>query len=153
MYLNNLLIIAFPFPMLVTVICDKQTRERRPRESILCTEFQNAINSINSEISEKNHLRFLHWDLSKYSKRYTRNSVNPPPLPNKKLVLSGSACFHYFWSTNNVNFPYIFCSKTANVLSVLAKIAECALKLTGIFYCQVQPSSRRKEMFNWLPFE
>lgn len=31
---------------------------------------------------------------------------------------------------------------------MLAKLDEQALKLIGIFYCQVQPSSRRKEIFN-----
>ncbi|XP_074330221.1 phosphoinositide phosphatase SAC2-like [Apium graveolens] len=89
-----------------------KTRERRPRESILCKEFKNAINSINSEISEENRLKFLHWDISKYCK-----------------------------------------SKTTNVLSILAKMTACALNLTGIFFCQVQPSSRRKESFDCLPSE
>lgn len=144
----------FLFHLLVMVVCNKQTRERRPRESILCAEFQNAINSINSEISEENHLKFLHWDFSKYSRRYTRNSVDPPPqkTQNKKLVLSGNAHFHYFGLLIMWFSLDIFCSKT-NVLAVLSKMAACALQLTGIFYCQVQPPLRKDEIFNWLSFE
>lgn len=46
-----------------------QTQEKRPRESILRAEFANAIDYINQELSEENHLRFLHWDLNKHSRR------------------------------------------------------------------------------------
>lgn len=53
-------------------VCDNQTREKRPRESILRTEFRNAINLINKDLSEENHLKFLHLDLNKFTRRYTR---------------------------------------------------------------------------------
>ena len=43
----------------------KQTREKKPRESILRAEFANAINIINKDLSQENRLRFLHWDLNK----------------------------------------------------------------------------------------
>ncbi|XP_020705946.1 phosphoinositide phosphatase SAC2 isoform X2 [Dendrobium catenatum] len=46
-----------------------KTYERRPRESILRTEFAKAIDFINSDLPIENHLRFLHWDLSKHSRR------------------------------------------------------------------------------------
>lgn len=58
--------------------CDKQTREKRPRESILRTEFRNAINLINKDLSEENHLRFLHLDLNKFSRRYIRSPSDFP---------------------------------------------------------------------------
>ncbi|XP_057504873.1 phosphoinositide phosphatase SAC2-like isoform X1 [Actinidia eriantha] len=45
-----------------------KTREKKPRESILRAEFANAIAFINKELTEENHLKFLHWDLNKYSK-------------------------------------------------------------------------------------
>lgn len=47
-----------------------QTRERKPRESILRAEFANAIEFINKDLSEENRLKFLHWDLHKHSRRY-----------------------------------------------------------------------------------
>ncbi|KAH8505530.1 hypothetical protein H0E87_012672 [Populus deltoides] len=50
-----------------------KTQEKKPRESILCTEFANAIDHINKNLSEENHLRFLHWDLHKHSKRNATN--------------------------------------------------------------------------------
>ncbi|KAL8118836.1 hypothetical protein AgCh_016361 [Apium graveolens] len=84
-----------------------KTREKRPRESILRTEFRNAINLINKDLSEENHLKFLHLDLNKFSR-----------------------------------------SKATNVLALLAKMAAYALNLTGIFYCQVKPSSRMRDMYN-----
>ncbi|KAK9142121.1 hypothetical protein Syun_011521 [Stephania yunnanensis] len=45
-----------------------KTRERKPRESILRAEFANAIEFINKDLTEENHLRFLHWDLHKHSR-------------------------------------------------------------------------------------
>ncbi|GFY97206.1 phosphoinositide phosphatase family protein [Actinidia rufa] len=45
-----------------------KTREKKPRESILRAEFANAIAFINKELTEENRLKFLHWDLNKYSK-------------------------------------------------------------------------------------
>ncbi|XP_056860174.1 phosphoinositide phosphatase SAC4-like [Raphanus sativus] len=75
------------------------TKERRPRESILWAEFANATDFINKDLPEENRLRFLHWDLHKH-----------------------------------------FQSKTANVLTLLGKVAVCALMLTGFFYHQVTPA-------------
>ncbi|XP_061361812.1 phosphoinositide phosphatase SAC3-like [Gastrolobium bilobum] len=43
-----------------------KTHEKKPRESILCSEFANAIDFINKDLSEENRLRFLHWDLHKH---------------------------------------------------------------------------------------
>ncbi|CAA6664591.1 unnamed protein product [Spirodela intermedia] len=50
-----------------------KTQEKRPRESILRAEFANAIDYINQELSEENHLRFLHWDLNKHSRSKATN--------------------------------------------------------------------------------
>ncbi|KAK3013611.1 hypothetical protein RJ639_009314 [Escallonia herrerae] len=47
--------------------------EKRPRESILRTEFANAIDTINKDLSEENHLKFLHWDLHKHSRSKATN--------------------------------------------------------------------------------
>ncbi|XP_057415757.1 phosphoinositide phosphatase SAC3-like isoform X2 [Lotus japonicus] len=43
-----------------------KTHEKKPRESILRTEFANAIDFINKDLPEENRLRFLHWDLHKH---------------------------------------------------------------------------------------
>ncbi|KAJ6824075.1 phosphoinositide phosphatase SAC2-like [Iris pallida] len=45
-----------------------KTYEKKPRESILRAEFANAIDAINKDLSEENHLKFLHWDLHKHSR-------------------------------------------------------------------------------------
>ncbi|KAK4479192.1 hypothetical protein RD792_014703 [Penstemon davidsonii] len=45
-----------------------KTREKKPRESILRTEFASAIETINRDTAHENRLKFLHWDLSKYSR-------------------------------------------------------------------------------------
>lgn len=46
-----------------------QTEEKRPRESILRAEFANSIDYINKDLPEEDHLKFLHWDLHKHSRR------------------------------------------------------------------------------------
>lgn len=56
-------------PVFVVNVDAKQTREKRPRETILRAAFANAIEFINKDLSEENHLRFLHWDLNKHSRR------------------------------------------------------------------------------------
>ncbi|KAL9242216.1 hypothetical protein vseg_016237 [Gypsophila vaccaria] len=50
-----------------------KTTERKPRESILRTEFANAIEFINKDLPEDKQLKFLHWDLSKHSRRKAGN--------------------------------------------------------------------------------
>ncbi|GER28361.1 phosphoinositide phosphatase family protein [Striga asiatica] len=45
-----------------------KTREKKPRESILRAEFATAIEVINKDLAQGNRLKFLHWDLSKYSR-------------------------------------------------------------------------------------
>ncbi|KAM3394870.1 phosphoinositide phosphatase SAC3 isoform X1 [Capsicum galapagoense] len=50
-----------------------KTQEKKPRESILRTEFANAIEFINKDLSEENRLRFLHWDLNKHSRSKATN--------------------------------------------------------------------------------
>ncbi|KAL3830075.1 hypothetical protein ACJIZ3_018877 [Penstemon smallii] len=50
-----------------------KTNEKRPRESILRTEFANAIEVINKDLTEENRLKFLHWDLNKHSRSKATN--------------------------------------------------------------------------------
>ncbi|KAJ4952223.1 hypothetical protein NE237_029055 [Protea cynaroides] len=50
-----------------------KTLEKKPRESILRAEFANAIEFINKDLIEENHLKFLHWDLHKNSRNNARN--------------------------------------------------------------------------------
>ncbi|KAI5674152.1 hypothetical protein M9H77_14516 [Catharanthus roseus] len=50
-----------------------KTHEKKPRESILRTEFANAIEFINKDLSEENRLKFLHWDLHKHSRSRATN--------------------------------------------------------------------------------
>ncbi|KAJ0799621.1 putative SAC domain, polyphosphoinositide phosphatase Fig4 [Helianthus annuus] len=52
-----------------------KTNEKRPRESILRTEFANAIKCINKDLSEENHLKFLHWDLHKHTRSKGTNAL------------------------------------------------------------------------------
>ncbi|KAI7731096.1 hypothetical protein M8C21_028101 [Ambrosia artemisiifolia] len=52
-----------------------KTNEKRPRESILRTEFANAIQCINKDLSEENRLKFLHWDLHKHSRSKGTNAL------------------------------------------------------------------------------
>ncbi|KAG5006332.1 hypothetical protein JHK85_024874 [Glycine max] len=42
------------------------SHERKPRESILRSEFGKAIDFINKDLSQENRLRFLHWDLKHF---------------------------------------------------------------------------------------
>lgn len=50
-----------------------KTNEKRPRESILRTEFANAIECINRNLPKENRLKFLHWDLHKHSRSKATN--------------------------------------------------------------------------------
>ncbi|KAL2243161.1 phosphoinositide phosphatase SAC2 [Sesamum indicum] len=50
-----------------------KTREKKPRESILRAEFAHAIEVINKDLTRENRLKFLHWDLSKYSRNKASN--------------------------------------------------------------------------------
>ncbi|XP_006649507.1 phosphoinositide phosphatase SAC2 isoform X2 [Oryza brachyantha] len=46
-----------------------KTREKKPRESLLCAEFAKAIHYINKGLPDDRRLKFLHMDLSKLSRR------------------------------------------------------------------------------------
>ncbi|KAI4344657.1 hypothetical protein L6164_011856 [Bauhinia variegata] len=50
-----------------------KTHEKKPRESILRSEFANAIHFINKDLSKENRLRFLHWDLHKHFRSKATN--------------------------------------------------------------------------------
>ncbi|GAU31972.1 hypothetical protein TSUD_359170 [Trifolium subterraneum] len=51
------------------------TREKKPRETILRTEFANAVKVINQDLSRDERLRFLHWDLHRHSRRSKATNV------------------------------------------------------------------------------
>nr|XP_009391717.1 PREDICTED: phosphoinositide phosphatase SAC3 isoform X4 [Musa acuminata subsp. malaccensis] len=50
-----------------------KSEEKKPRESILRSEFADAIEFINKNLSEESHLKYLHWDLHKHSRRKAKN--------------------------------------------------------------------------------
>ncbi|KAJ3673671.1 hypothetical protein LUZ60_005663 [Juncus effusus] len=52
-----------------------KTKEKKPRESLLRAEFAKAIHVINKGKSEENRLRFLHWDLTKHTRREGSNAL------------------------------------------------------------------------------
>lgn len=51
-----------------------QARERTPRESILLSEFTNAIMYLNQFLPEDKKILYKAWDMSRASKRYVRFS-------------------------------------------------------------------------------
>nr|CAD1838049.1 unnamed protein product [Ananas comosus var. bracteatus] len=59
-----------------------KTREKKPRESLLCAEFASAIHFINKDLSSDARLRFLHWDLNKHSRRKDTNIAPDPKTLN-----------------------------------------------------------------------
>ncbi|KAJ0794444.1 putative SAC domain, polyphosphoinositide phosphatase Fig4 [Helianthus annuus] len=48
-----------------------KTKEKKPRESLLRVEFAKAIESINKDLPRERRLKFLHWDINKYSRKST----------------------------------------------------------------------------------
>ncbi|GKV09742.1 hypothetical protein SLEP1_g21198 [Rubroshorea leprosula] len=50
-----------------------RTHEKKPRESILCAEFANAVRFINKSSTKESRLRFLHLDLHKHSRNKAAN--------------------------------------------------------------------------------
>lgn len=116
----------------------QQTNERRPRESILRTEFANAINSINKDLSEEKRLKFLHWDLHKHSRRLI-----------SCLFIS---CIFVLMVILSYSF-ILFSSKGTNALLILGRLTSYALTLTSFFYCQVIPEYKPDGCLRWPYFE
>lgn len=121
---------------------DLQTNEKRPRESILRTEFANAIEIINKDLSEENNLKFIHWDLNKHSRRFSCSLF--------RILI-------YILVNNNLTSflcheTFIFRQATTVLLS-LGKVAAYALTLTGFFYCQVTPDLISEGPVNWPDFK
>lgn len=79
-----------------------KTNEKRPRESILRTEFANAIEVINKDLSEENRLKFLHWDLHKHSRSKATNV----------LLLLGKVAAYALTLTG-----FFYCQATPEMLS------------------------------------
>ncbi|KAI5078217.1 hypothetical protein GOP47_0005888 [Adiantum capillus-veneris] len=50
-----------------------KSREKKPRETILCQEYANAIGHINQSFPEKQKLKFIQWDLHKFSQNGCKN--------------------------------------------------------------------------------
>lgn len=83
-----------------------KTREKRPRETILRAAFANAIEFINKDLSEENHLRFLHWDLNKHSRSKATNV----------LTLLGKVAANALELTGFLHCQLIPASKTGKLL-------------------------------------
>ncbi|CAH9118596.1 unnamed protein product [Cuscuta europaea] len=87
-----------------------KTREKKPRESILRAEFANAIDCINKKLSEENHLKFLHWDLNKFTKNKATNVLMAlGKVAANALELTGFFYCHVNPSSRTaelLNFPY-----------------------------------------------
>ncbi|KAL1547867.1 phosphoinositide phosphatase SAC4-like [Salvia divinorum] len=79
-----------------------KTNEKKPRESILRTEFANAIEVINRDLSEENRLKFLHWDLNKHSRSKSTNV----------LLLLGKVATYALTLTG-----FFYCQATPEMLS------------------------------------
>ncbi|XP_004235536.1 phosphoinositide phosphatase SAC2 isoform X2 [Solanum lycopersicum] len=85
-----------------------KTREKRPRETILRAAFANAIEFINKDLSEENHLRFLHWDLNKHSRSKATNV----------LTLLGKVAANALELTGFLHCQLIPASKTGKLLKL-----------------------------------
>lgn len=87
-----------------------KTREKKPRESILRAEFANAIDCINKKLSEENHLKFLHWDLNKFTKNKATNVLMAlGKVAANALELTGFFYCHVSPSSRTaelLNFPW-----------------------------------------------
>lgn len=83
-----------------------KTREKRPRETILRAAFANAIEFINKDLSEENHLRFLHWDLNKHSRSKATNV----------LTLLGKVAANALELTGSLHCRLIPASETGKLL-------------------------------------
>eukprot|EP01018_Ginkgo_biloba_P027956 Gb_28006 [translate_table: standard] len=70
-----------------------KTYEKKPREATLCAEFANAVELINRDLSEANHLKFIHWDFHKFSRRKSANVLQHlAQLASEALDLTGFYC-------------------------------------------------------------
>ncbi|XP_047940522.1 phosphoinositide phosphatase SAC4-like isoform X3 [Salvia hispanica] len=79
-----------------------KTNEKKPRESILRTEFANAIDVINRDLSEERRLKFLHLDLHKHSRSKATNV----------LLLLGKVATYALTLTG-----FFYCQATPEMLS------------------------------------
>ncbi|KAH9305546.1 hypothetical protein KI387_009950, partial [Taxus chinensis] len=74
--------------------------EKKPRESILCVEFANAVKQININLSEDSQLKFIHWDLHKFFRSKSANVLQHlAKLAVEALDRTG---FFYSWITSDM---------------------------------------------------
>lgn len=66
--LQLMILKSFPY-FFLSIFYNIQTKEKKPRESLLRAEFAKSIHVINKDLPEEERLRFLHWDLSKHARR------------------------------------------------------------------------------------
>nr|XP_009417993.1 PREDICTED: phosphoinositide phosphatase SAC3 [Musa acuminata subsp. malaccensis] len=50
-----------------------KSEEKKPRESILRSEFASAVKYVDKNLSEDSHLKFLHWDIHKHYRSKAKN--------------------------------------------------------------------------------
>lgn len=112
----------------------QQSQEKKPRESILRTEFANAIEFINKDLPCESRLKFLHWDLHRHSRRLLPDcDLYLLPSLSRYCMVCKSKLTH-LWANK------FFCSKAKGVLTLLGKVAAYALNITGFFHCEVSPT-------------
>ncbi|XP_073136734.1 phosphoinositide phosphatase SAC2-like [Henckelia pumila] len=88
-----------------------KTREKKPRESILRAEFAYAIEVINKDLTPENRLKFLHWDLNKYSRsKGTSVLAYLVQVAVNALELTGFFCCRVYPSSCELQ-----CSNNCNV--------------------------------------
>nr|GMC77408.1 phosphoinositide phosphatase SAC2-like isoform X1 [Ipomoea batatas] len=98
-----------------------KTLEKKPRESILRTEFANAIDSINKKFSEENHLKFLHWDLNKF----TKNKATSVLMALNKVSANALELTGFFYCQVTP------ASRTAELLNLPCARMQCSNKGNG----------------------
>ncbi|KAG8380206.1 hypothetical protein BUALT_Bualt07G0169300 [Buddleja alternifolia] len=107
-----------------------KTREKKPRESILRAEFATAIEAINKDLTHGNRLKFLHWDLSKYSrKKATSVLVYLVKVASNAVDLTG-----FFYCQVQPSSSQLPCSNNCNgdcVDEDLCNMTQDAQDLTG----------------------
>lgn len=74
--------------------------EKKPRESILCAEFANAVKQINKDLPEDSQLKFIHWDLHKFFRSKSANVLQL--LANLAVDALNSTGFFYSWITSDM---------------------------------------------------
>ncbi|KAL4560124.1 hypothetical protein LXL04_032273 [Taraxacum kok-saghyz] len=99
-----------------------KTKEKKPRESILRVEFANAIESINKDLPDEHRLKFLHWDLNKYSRKSTNVLALLGKVATYALNLTG---FFYCQVTPNSKSQTSLNHDDQTAVSISVSVSVC----------------------------